>query len=367
MRRLLPFGSLFLLIPLLGGCPTTAASKAEPPPSASAAWAADDARWGWLGFETVRPGRSIPMLPVPGRVAPLETATWALQAPIAGRVDAAEVRIGQEVKRGDRLVLVRSAALADLHRERTLARQTLDLKQAEARHARTLSQAHAIAERDLLATEQALKAAQVDLQTITNKLAALDVDLIGESQYWLKAPRDGVVVQAEVTPGQEVSPDAPALVVMADLQQVVVWAQMLEADVGDIRSGMEAEVRAMGRVDEPVPARVESVSQTVDPDLHTVGVRLVTRQGASWLRPNGYVQVVFQQPGAQALIVPTQAVVTDDLQSVVFVKAPDGRLIRRPVVVGRQTNEQTEILQGLQPDETIVTKGAILLLNEVEP
>lgn len=366
--RLFQFSGALLLAAALSACPTAAKPQDDPVPAASAgAWPADDARWGWLSFEMVRPGPPIPMLPVPGRVAPLETAKWALQAPIAGRVDAAEVRIGQEVKRGERLVLVRSTALTDLHREQSLARQSLRLKQAEARHARTLSQAHAIAEKDLLTTEQELKAAEIDLQTVTNKLAALNVDLVGESQYWLKAPRDGVVVQAEVTPGQEVSPESPALVVMADLKQVVVWAQLLEADLGDIRPGMMAQVRATGRTDEPIPARVESISRTVDPELHTVGVRLVTTRSAPWLRPNGYVQVVFQRLGGRALIVPAPAVVTDDLQSVVFVKAADGRLRRRPVVVGRQTNEQAEILQGLQAGETVVTKGAILLLNEVEP
>ena len=55
--------------------------------------------------------------------------------------------------------------------------------------------------KDLLAAQQDVRAAHVDLQTVTQKLQALKVEMDSDSTYWLKAPHDGVIVKAEVTPG----------------------------------------------------------------------------------------------------------------------------------------------------------------------
>lgn len=358
----------------LGGChPDDRASAQEAPAQTATAasksgvtWSADDKRWGWLSFRTVQAGRPIATLPAPGKVAPLESSTWAVQPPLAGRADQVHVRVGQTVSAGDALLEVFSPGLADLERERTLAAQTVALRQQELAHGKTLEAAHAIAERDMLAMQQNLAAAQVDLSTAGHKLAAMNVSITGDSSYICRAPHSGVVVAASVVPGQEVGPDTPPVVTIAQLDQMVVWAQVLDADVGSVQVGETADILMPGRGDRKVEATVASIAKAVDPEQHTVGVRLVTRARADWLLPNGFVQVAFRRHEGRAIVVPSEAVVTDDLQSIVFIRHPDGRLERREVVVGQQGNGQCEIVRGLAPGETIVVKGAILLLNEVE-
>jgi hypothetical protein len=64
--------------------------------------------------------------------------------------------------------------------------------------------------------------------------------------------------------------------------------------------------------------------------------------------------------------VPAEAVVTDDQQSFVFVRGDGDALQRREVILGRQRGGQVEIVRGLAPGETYVTKGALLLLNAVD-
>lgn len=335
--------------------------------SDSVRWPASDERWHWLGFVTVKAGHAIPSLPVPGKVAPLETMTWSIQAPVPGRVETVLARVGQTVQAGERLLQVRSSMMAELRRDQIVAQQSLALRQKTARHAQTLSQAHAIAEKDLMAAQQDVRAAQVELTTVSQKLLALRVEMDSDSTYWLKAPHDGVIVKADVTPGVEARPDAPPLLQMAAMDKLVVWAQVLEADLDGIDPGDTARILAPGREDRSVLARVASISRAVDPELHTVAVRLETMGPAGWLRPNGFVQVAFERPNATAIVLPTEAVVTDDLESVVFVKQPDGTLQKRPVVVGHQGEGRSEIVRGIKPGDTVVAKGAILLLNEVSP
>ena len=86
------------------------------------------------------------------------------------------------------------------------------------------------------------------------------------------------------------------------------------------------------------------------------------------LRPNAFVQVAFSTDGQNRVLVPAEAVVTDDQRSFVFVRVPTKpqRLERRPVSLGRHREGQVEIVDGLAAGETFVSKGALLLLNAVD-
>jgi len=64
--------------------------------------------------------------------------------------------------------------------------------------------------------------------------------------------------------------------------------------------------------------------------------------------------------------VPAEAVVTDGQSSVVFVSRGEGSLERVTVTPGRQRSGEVELRAGLEPGARYVSKGAILLLNQLE-
>ena len=99
-----------------------------------------------------------------------------------------------------------------------------------------------------------------------------------------------------------------------------------------------------------------------------VSMCLLVSPAPRWMRPNSYVQVSFTRQASKVLLVPSEAVVTDDLKSIVFVYNPKTKkLEHRPVALGKQGKDLTEITGGLHAGEVVVAKGAILLLNEVNP
>lgn len=336
-------------------------------PSAKPASSAAPANTNWLHYYTVQTGRPIPMLPVPGLVAPLESNLWAVSPRIAGRIDSLRVMLGQSVGQGQRIALIRSTDFADLWRDLKIAREQESLRSQEVKNAQTLAEAHAISQKDLKEAEQSLREASLNRTATQEKLNALNVQAEGENAFWLTSPHGGVVVDVNVTTGQEVGPESPPLVKIAKLDQVLVTAQALEGDVEGLRPGQRAQVSMPGRSDQQVSAQILSVSQAVDPDQHTVPVRLLVSPAPRWMRPNSYVQISFSRQAGQILQVPSEAVVTDDLKSIVFVTNPKThKLERRPVILGKQGKDMTEITGGLRAGEVIVSKGAILLLNEVD-
>ena len=60
------------------------------------------------------------------------------------------------------------------------------------------------------------------------------------------------------------------------------------------------------------------------------------------------------------------AVVRDGASAVVFVEVKQGAFARRPVVVGRRSHNEVEIVHGLALGERVVTTGALLLVNALD-
>jgi hypothetical protein len=88
----------------------------------------------------------------------------------------------------------------------------------------------------------------------------------------------------------------------------------------------------------------------VDPQRHTVEVRIRAENADHALRPNAFVEVsLAPDPSRRRVRVPGEAVVSDGKRSVVFVTHDAGRLERVPVTVGRRRDGEVELQDRLAP------------------
>jgi cobalt-zinc-cadmium efflux system membrane fusion protein len=332
---------------------------------------ANAAQLKYVEVRTAEDGTPLPPLPAPARVGVAESRSAPVYAALAGRVDSVVVQLGQQVKPGDRLVAVRSSSLPDLNRDLENARAALGVKTSAAERVRDLVHLRAVAEKDLALAEAERREAEIAVRAAEGKRRSLGLGAVDPSGlYWITAPRAGIVVERRALVGMEVGPDrTDPLVLIADLKEVVVVADLLEGDVAGIRPGQTAEVRAAG--DDAVSGTVEYVAAMVDPVRRTVAVRVRVPNPEGRLRPNAFAHVTFHPAqGEKRVVVPDQAVVSDGQKNVVFVRepAPAGRqrFSRREVRVGRSRDGNVEVLDGLRPGESFVAGGALLLLNALD-
>jgi membrane fusion protein, heavy metal efflux system len=312
-------------------------------------------------------------LPAPGRVLVAESRATPIVAPLSGRVDEVLVQLGDRVKPGDRLVAVRSATLPELGREIETARAALGVRRASVARLRDLVSLGAVPEKDLLLAQQELSEAEIALASAEGKRRSFRLEPLDRSGiYWLKAPRAGTVVERRVLVGMEVGPDRDdPLLSIAEFDEVVVVADLLESDVAGVRAGQKATVALSTPGERPVSGTVEYVAAVVDPVRRTVAVRVRVPNREQRLRPNAFVSVNFIEAATvPQIVVPTEAVVTDGQRSVVFVReekqSGEYRFSRREVRTGRSRDGKTEILEGLKQSERYVARGALLLLNTLD-
>jgi membrane fusion protein, heavy metal efflux system len=327
------------------------------------------ATWGYLALATATMGDPIAPEPVPARVAFDEARSEPVVAPLAGHVESVAVRLGQRVDQGDRLLAIRSTALVDVYKELEQSKSEAAAREKAVTRLRALVALKAEPEKELLAAEQDLRQSQLARDAAQLKLRSLDVGEAGGNLYWLTASRSGVVVERTVLAGQEVGPDrADPLLVIADLGEVIVTADVPEEQVSTVRVGQTARIVSPAAPERTIEGRVEYVGEVVDPTRRMVDVRVRVANDDRSLRPNAFVQVALATDGSPRVVVPAEAVVNDDQEAFVFVRHaehPDS-LERRAVTLGFQRAGQAEILSGLAPGETYVSKGAILLLNAID-
>lgn len=325
------------------------------------------ATWSYLDFARAEPQAPVVAAPLPGRVAFDEGRAAPVVAPLAGRVDAVPVRLGERVAAGDRLLAVRSSDLIDLTKELELQRAAEAAKTKTVERLRALVELNAEPRRKLLDAEQDLAQVRLARQSAELKLNSLSVAHDDAGLYWLLAPRGGVVVERAVLAGQQVGPErSEPLLVIAELDEVIVRADVPEAELTGLTAGRAADVLINGSGGARLTGRIEYVGEVIDPARRMIEVRVRVPNPDRSLRPNAFVQVVFAAGDESPIVVPAEAVVTDDQQSFVFVRGADDVLQRREVALGRQRAGRVEIARGLSPGDTYVTRGAILLLNAVD-
>jgi len=203
------------------------------------------------------------------------------------------------------------------------------------------------------------------------RLALYGVDSTSANQVFpLKTPLGGVVVERNLSPGQEVRPDqmlanAPALFaplfVVSDPAQLWVELDLAERDVSAVKPGAGLAVRAAAWPDRVFRGRVVLVSSEVDPSTRTVKVRGTVANPRRLLKAEMLVTVDASGAQPQGPVVPVAAVILQGDAHVVFVEESPGRYRRAEVRVGSERDGVVPVEAGLQPGERVVTAGSLLL------
>jgi cobalt-zinc-cadmium efflux system membrane fusion protein len=322
----------------------------------------DASQWSALTVEPATAAAPHWSDPVPARVVFDETRTSRLGSPLGGRVTRLFVERGQRVALGDSLFTVASSGLAELRSERDKAVVERASARVNLERTQALVDGQALPGKELVAANQQLAESELAVRLADQKLSSLRVTSAGDSSFTVTAPRAGVVVELNLAAGQQVDATTGAGVAIADLSDVWVVADVFEADLGALTEGAKAKLVT---ADLELEGTVDRISAIVDPDRHTIPIRVKLPNPTGALRPNAHAQLRFLDASIAKAELPASAVISDGTSSYVYARER-GALRRRPVVVGSVRGGRAALLSGVSPGEQIVTHGATLLDNQIQ-
>ncbi|CAN5342765.1 efflux RND transporter periplasmic adaptor subunit [soil metagenome] len=196
-----------------------------------------------------------------------------------------------------------------------------------------------------------------------SQIAAVERDCRAHATLTITSPTGGVVQKLDVRQGMTVAA-GQTLAEVNGLSTVWVTAAVPEAQAGRVRVGQGVSVSFAAYPGETFPARVQTVLPQVAGDSRTLQVRLELTNRGGRLRPGLFAQVSFEGEAADALLVPTEALIRTGRRTLVMLARPQGRFEPVEVRTGREAGGGTEVLAGLNERDRVVASGQFLLDSE---
>ncbi|MBO6576542.1 MAG: efflux RND transporter periplasmic adaptor subunit [Rhodothermales bacterium] len=260
-----------------------------------------------------------------------------------GIVTAIYVEEGGYVRKGQ--------ALAQLDDERLaieVARAEAELKRLEGE----LERNKLLFERQLISAEE-IERSQYAFDT---QKAAFDLAKLALEHTTVRAPIAGVVSSRMVKVGNMVQTFSPTFRITS-FNPLLAEMHVPERELNKLQVGQDATVRVDALPEQVFQGRILRIAPVVDASTGTFKVTVEIRDRSGSLKPGmfGRIGIVYDTH-AETVLVPKQAVLTQDDESAVFVVQND-TAFRQLVVRGFENDRFVEVLSGVTAGTEIITTG----------
>jgi cobalt-zinc-cadmium efflux system membrane fusion protein len=309
-----------------------------------------------------------PKLDVTGVVNPDVSRNVPVISLASGRVLEIDAKLGDTVTKGQLLMRVQSADIAQAFSDYRQAVADETLAAAQFARSQLLFDRGAIAQKDLEVAQDADVKAKVTVETTREHLRLLGADTAHPASIVnIYAPVSGVISDQQVTAAAGTQGLAsPNAFTISDLSHVWIVCDVYENDLSFVRVNETADIRLNAYPNLRLEGRIDNIGTVLDPNLRTAKVRIQVNN-PGMLRLGMFVTATFhgQRKEARAAA-PASAILHLHDRDWVYVPAGDGRFHRVGVDAGDMLpGNLQEIRSGIGPGTRVVA-NALVLENTVE-
>jgi len=308
-------------------------------------------------------------------------------AEVSGRIEAIHVSLGQDVKKGDLIAEIDSldqenavksaqAALAGIEAQKRNQEAVLVKSEAALARSKQLSAGSLVSQTDLDTAQAAVDqadaqidqlSAQIDQAQLTVQSAQLNL-----ARTKIVAPSDGTVVALVVEEGQTLNANSstPTIAKIANLDTMVIKAEISEADVVKVKAGQKVYFTILGAPDN----RIEATLREIEPAPTSISSDTTNDSASTAIYYNGLFDVPNPDHSLRISMTAEVTIVLDEAKgaltlpaNLVTRKGPDGQIVvmvydpqteeTRPqrIEVGLNNNITAEIVSGLEEGQQVVS------------
>lgn len=341
---------------LLAGCGGGEAPPAPPPPEVAVA------------------------TPIQREVNDWDDYTGRFEAPedveirprVNGVVTRVHFRDGQDVGRGQALFTIDprpyQAALAQARAQVARAQAALTNARQVTARSRQLASAQAVSAEELENNVAAERAATADLAA---GRAAVSTAQLNLDFTVVRAPFSGRISDRRVSIGDSVADGQTVLTRLVSLDPI--WFTFEGAEsfyLKNLRQDERGERGSSRSTANPIEiqladesgyrwrGRMEFLDNAVDPNSGTIRAHAVVPNPGRFLTPGMFGRARLLGSGTyKAMLIPDEAVVTDQTRRLVYVVGKDNKVAPRPVELGARVEGLRVVRDGLAPTDLVVLNG----------
>jgi multidrug efflux system membrane fusion protein len=310
-----------------------------------------------------------------GRLEPVEMVE--VRARIAGYLQEVHFTDGQRVDAGDLLFIIDprpfERAVDTARAELEQARTRVENAAKDVERGRPLVDRKILSEREFEDRANRLRDAEAAAKVAEARLKTAELELSFTS---ISAPIAGRVSRSNVTAGNFVaaggSMGATVLTTIVRQDPIHVYFDVSEnrtlrykrlaqagQQAGGAVTGAAVQVALPDEQGFPHRGRLDFSDNRLDPGTGTLRVRAVLENKSGLFSPGMFVRVrLAGSPTHSALLVPDEAIGTDQTSKFVYVVAEEGgTVVRKPVVLGPLANGLRIVRRGLAAEDWVIIKG----------
>ena len=262
-------------------------------------------------------------------------------AKISERITEIRFRVGDFVKQGEiALSLDKSGPSSQYYQ----AEANFDNAEKNLQRMKALLKEGAISQQSLDATQTTYDIAKANFEA-------------ARSSVELTSPIAGVVTAVNVNVGDLATPGA-VLITVANINRMKVIFNIGEGDVPRFSLGQRVRVYTEFKSDRLVEGRIIQLAKSADVRSRSFEVKaLFTNTPDKWFKPGMFCKAEVRLVNRKgSLVLPNEAIMSGGAQKSVFL-VHGGMAFRRNVQLGETDGEMTEILGGVQKNDTVATVG----------
>lgn len=295
-----------------------------------------------------------------------------LRPRVSGAIDQVLFHDGQLVRAGQALFIIDPrpyrAALAQATAQVARSRAAVANAQSELARAETLLKAQAISREEYETRIATLRTADADLAAaraqVTNAVLNLGFSTV-------RSPITGRVSDRRVSRGNLVSDGTTVLTRVVSTDPI--WFSFDGAEAFYLKYSRQAKAGQRGSsrtTPNPIEiqladesgyrwhGRMEFVDNAIDPNSGTIRAHAVVANPDGFLTPGLFGRARLLGSGSyHAMLVPDEAIITDQTRKLVYVLTGDGKVAPRPVVTGPPVEGLRVVREGLAPTDRVVING----------
>jgi cobalt-zinc-cadmium efflux system membrane fusion protein len=301
-----------------------------------------------------------------GRLVWDENRTVRLYPPFAGRVLQILVKTGEHVGRGQALATLASPDFGQAQADARRAQSDFALAEKNLNRLRELHAAGVSSRKDLATAEADYARADAELARAMGKIKLYGASPESVDQnFSLASPIEGVVVERNINPGQELRTDlqlanTPAMFVITDPARLWVQLDAAESQLAGLKPGKKVQLRSAAWPDQTFTATLENISDFIDPASRTVKVRGSVENRERKLKGEMFVTAELQESPGTDLQIPEKALLLAGDKYYVFVEEKPGRYSRQQVKVDA-VRDGVASVSGVKLGQKVVVEGNLFL------
>jgi len=316
-----------------------------------------------LRIDTVATSQLVNAITLTGKVGSNEENVVPVNALVTGNIQDVKVALGDYVKAGQILAIIRSSEMAGYGNDLINAESNLRLSETNLQKTKDLYKSGLASKTDSLNAEVALQQAKSELNRVNQVLKINGGSTRGE--FVVKAPISGFIVQKSAINNMAIRSDnSTSLFTISDLKTVWIQANVYESNITLVKEGANVDVTTLAYPGKVFKGKVNKVMNVLDPASKVMKVRVILPNPDYLLKPEMYASItVSDKENKQCLNIPSQALIFDHSQYYVLVYNSKTDIKITPVQVINTVGDRTFLASGVNDGDKVISSQAILIYN----